>query len=64
MTNDTEKEKTTKILKAYANDLYLASDELGLTDWEKDFVFDMVNKVGYFPKQAEKLLQLAEKYDI
>lgn len=53
-----------KVLHDYANDLYLASDQLGLSEWERDFVFDMVGMKTYSPKQGEKILQIAEKYDL
>lgn len=53
-----------KVLKDYANDLYLASDAVGMTEWEKDFAFDMSNQVNYSAKQKDKILSLVEKYEL
>jgi len=53
-----------KVLKDYANDLYLASDAVGMTEWEKDFAFDMSNQVSYSAKQRDKILALVEKYEL
>lgn len=57
-------QKEHKVLKDYATDLYMCSDSLGLTEWEKDFCFDMTNQRSFSEKQKEKILDLTEKYDL
>lgn len=57
-------QKEHKVLKDYATDLYMIADSKGMSEWEKDFLFDMTNQRSFSPKQKEKILQLVEKYDL
>jgi hypothetical protein len=54
---------STATLNEYANELYLVSDQVGMTVWEKDFLFDMVSMKSYSRRQAEIILQLVDKYE-
>lgn len=61
----TDKTSERTILKGYVNDLQHVQDQVGLTDWERDFIEKM--KVLNFlenlsPKQKDVILKLAEKY--
>lgn len=53
-----------KVLKDFATDLFMCAYSLGLTEWEKDFCFDMTNRRSFSPKQKAKIMALTEKYDL
>lgn len=59
-----DEQKEHKILKDYATDLYMLADAKGMSEWEKDFLFDMTNRRSFSAKQREKILQLVERHDL
>lgn len=56
--------KDNKQFKNWANDLYLASDSVGMSEWEKDFCFDVSRQNTFTPKQKQKLSELVERYTL
>lgn len=55
------------ILKEHVKDLLHMSDQLGLSDWERNFLTDMDNRRSFLslsPAQKQKILDIAEKYDL
>lgn len=55
------------ILKEHVQDLLYSSDQLGLSAWEIGFLTDMNERRSFLslsPAQKQKILDIAEKYDV
>jgi acyl CoA:acetate/3-ketoacid CoA transferase alpha subunit len=55
------------LLKETVDDLYLIMDQVGMSDWERDFVTSMKerdNLLFLSSNQKQKIADLVEKYDL
>jgi hypothetical protein len=66
MTSNKE-DVTAVILKEHVKDLLLVADQVGMSDWERNFLQDMDDRRSFLslsPKQKQAILTLAEKYEL
>lgn len=56
-----------EVLLGYVSDLHKVADQVGMSTWEQDFIFDQTRFTTFkhaSQKVKSKIIELAEKYGV